>query len=203
MQFSACSALSDSSGLIVPLLTQSSLEVFQNIIEDIQLLTIVAQSVIVNFTTVIGDNIATRRNIIDEISFLLQNFFELVSPTAVVLIESEGNTTIPLGPVLPVILSGDVNFTVVKFDDDGSLSSVLWNHCNASVRNCSVVFIMNALITYADDVIRMVGVLFASQSDFCPGLSWLMYQYGIAHIDEYYRSMMQPEVGMTVHTDGL
>jgi len=137
--------------------------------EDIQLLTIVAQSVIVNFTTAIGDNIATRRNTIDEILFVLQSFFELVSPTAVVLIESEGNITIPLGPLLPVILSDDVNFTVVKFDgDDGSLSSVLWNRCNASVRNCSVVFIMNALITYADDVIRMVGVhvLFATRSDF-------------------------------------
>ena len=124
--------------------------------EDIQLPTIAAQSVIVNFTTTITDNIATRRNTIDEILFILQSFFELASLTAVVLIESEGNTTIPLGPVLPVILSGDVNFTAIKYNSDGE--SVLGNLCNAS-RNESVFFIMNVPTTYADTVFKMASVL--------------------------------------------
>jgi len=128
--------------------------------ENIQLPTIVAQSVIINFTTAITDNIATRRNTIDEILFVLQSFFELALPTAVVLIESEGNITIPLGLVLPVILSGDVNFTVVRYNgDEESLSSVLDNLCSTSLRNCSVRFIMNVPTTYANNVFKMVSVL--------------------------------------------
>jgi len=131
--------------------------------EGIYLPTIVAQSIIANFTTTIGDGVAIWRNTIDEILHVLHSFFELVSPTAVVLIESEGNITVPLGPVLSAILSGDVNFTVVEYDGDESLSSVLGNLCcNTSLRNCSAVFIMNVPEPYANDVIMrtMVCVLY-------------------------------------------
>ena len=124
--------------------------------EDIQISTIVAQSIIGNFTTIKNDMIIWRSTT-DEILLVLQSFFELVSPTAVVLIESEGNITMPLGPLLPVILSDDANITVVKCDgDDGSLSSVLENLSSTSLRNHSFVFIMNIPTYYEDNVITKV-----------------------------------------------
>ena len=45
--------------------------------------------------------------------------YKASSPTAVVLIENEGNAIMLLGPTLPVFLSDGVGITVVQYDGDG------------------------------------------------------------------------------------
>ena len=135
---------------MIPLLTQSSLGVVRDIMKDVQIPTIAAQSVILNFTTINNDMI-TWRSRTDEIVFVLQSFLELASPTAVVLIENEGNTTMPLGQALPIFLSDDVDIIIVQYDgDDGNLSSILGSLINTLLRNHSVAFIINVQTYFAD-----------------------------------------------------
>ena len=135
---------------MIPLLTQSSLGVVQDIMKGVQIPTIAAQSVILNFTTINNDMI-TWRSRTDEIVFVLQSFLELASPTAVVLIENEGNTTMPLGQALPIFLSDDVDIIIVQYDgDDGNLSSILGSLINTLLRNHSVAFIINVQTYFAD-----------------------------------------------------
>lgn len=118
--------------------------------KDVQIPTIAAQSVILNFTTINNDMI-TWRSRTDEIVFVLQSFLELASPTAVVLIENEGNTTMPLGQALPIFLSDDVDIIIVQYDgDDGNLSSILGSLINTLLRNHSVAFIINVQTYFAD-----------------------------------------------------
>ena len=91
--------LSNTSGLVVPKLTQLSHEMVQNIFCDRHLPTTVGQSVLTNVA--IADDIVIWRSTTSELLNVIWSFLVHVCPAVVVLVESTEDVTISLSSVLP------------------------------------------------------------------------------------------------------
>ena len=168
-----CDILSNSSGAIIPKLTQLSHETIQNVIYDTHLPTIVAQSILTNITT--SDDIVTWRNTARELLDVIQSFLTHVCPSVVVLVESTEDVPISLASVLPdkLVLSDDVivNILIVRYNITENFTDKIENAViNASLMvsttnsSCAQnqfqsgsVFILNSPVYDVNTILTMVS----------------------------------------------
>ena len=117
--------LSNTSGLVVPKLTQLSHEMVQNIFCDRHLPTTVGQSVLTNVA--IADDIVIWRSTTSELLNVIWSFLVHVCPTVVVLVESTEDVTISLSSVLPDKLNAlsdnvTANIMIVNYSANENLT---------------------------------------------------------------------------------
>ena len=117
--------LSNTSGLVVPKLTQLSHEMVQNIFCDRHLPTTVGQSVLTNVA--IADDIVIWRSTTSELLNVIWSFLVHVCPAVVVLVESTEDVTISLSSVLPDKLNAlsdnvTANIMIVNYSANENLT---------------------------------------------------------------------------------
>lgn len=117
--------LSNTSGLVVPKLTQLSHEMVQNIFCDRLLPTTVGQSVLTNVA--IADGIVIWRSTTSELLNVIRSFLVHVCPAVVVLVESTEDVTISLSSVLPDKLNAlsdnvTANIMIVNYSANENLT---------------------------------------------------------------------------------
>ena len=135
--------MSNTSGLIVPKLTQLSYETVHDIIYNTHLPTVVAQNTLINISA--SNDLVIWRSTASELLNVIRSTMVRICPAVVVLVESTENVPFSLSSVLPnsLVLSDYalVDIMIVQYNSSDNFT----NKIESAINNAGAMIIASGM----------------------------------------------------------